>query len=81
MTTKDVKPESRSRLVSALAMLDTKDRIKLLLASIAQVLLSFFDLAGVALIGIIVALASSEDSASSAKHVSDLVRFMKFEEL
>ena len=52
-----LKKQDLSALIACISVLDRKDRIKLALVSIIQITLSFLDLLGVALIGVLGALS------------------------
>ena len=67
-------------IVETFGFLEAKDKIKLLLLSLFQVLLSFIDLFGIALIGMLVVLATAPDNSSTSGYVSVILRLTQIDE-
>ena len=66
-------------ILETFGFLEAKDKIKLLLLSLVQVLLSFVDLFGIALIGILVALATAPEN-SSFGYVSVILQLIQIDQ-
>jgi ABC-type multidrug transport system fused ATPase/permease subunit len=66
-------------IVETFGFLEAKDKIKLLLLSLCQVLLSFVDLFGIALIGMLVVLATAPENYSSSGYVNVILRLIQIE--
>ncbi len=67
-------------IVEALEIFDAKDKFKLILFSLIQVLLSFIDLFGIALIGVLVALATTAENSSAPSYVTVILRLTQIDE-
>jgi len=67
-------------IVEALGIFDAKDKLKLILFSLIQVLLSFIDLFGIALIGVLVALATTAENSSAPSYVTMILRLTQIDE-
>jgi len=67
-------------IVEALGIFDAKDKFKLILFSLIQVLLSFIDLFGIALIGVLVALATTAENSSAPSYVIMILRLTQIDE-
>jgi len=65
----------------ALDLLNPADKVKLLVASLIQILLSFVDLFGVALIGVMVSLANGGEGAEPPTYVTTLLQRLNLEEI
>lgn len=70
---------STAGVLEAFSLLETKDKIKLAFFSVIQVLLSFLDLLGIALIGMLVVLATSADSSSPPRYVDMILTLTQIE--
>ena len=66
-------------ILETFGFLEAKDKIKLLLLSLIQVLLSFVDLFGIALIGMLVALATAPEN-SSFGYVSVILQLIQIDQ-
>jgi len=67
-------------IVEALGIFNAKDKFKLILFSLIQVLLSFIDLFGIALIGVLVALATTAENSSASSYVTVILRLTQIDE-
>jgi ABC-type multidrug transport system fused ATPase/permease subunit len=63
----------------AFSFLESKDKIKLTLLSLIQVLLSFLDLLGIALIGMLIVLATAAEKSSPPSYVSVILELSQIE--
>jgi hypothetical protein len=61
-------------VLNTFRLLETRDNVKLLLVSLFQVLLSIIELFGIALIGMLVVLATTSQNSSTPGYVSVILR-------
>jgi ABC-type multidrug transport system fused ATPase/permease subunit len=66
--------------VETFALLESKDKVRLFIFSVIQVLLSFMDLLGIALIGMLVALATIADNSALPSYVSSILDSVGFDQ-
>ena len=67
-------------IVEALGIFEAKDKFKLIVFSLIQVLLSFIDLFGIALIGVLVALATAAENSPTPSYVNMILRLTQIDE-
>jgi ABC-type multidrug transport system fused ATPase/permease subunit len=67
-------------VLEALSFLESRDKIKLTILSLIQVLLSFLDLLGIALIGMLIVLATAAESSSPPSYVNLILQLTHIED-
>jgi len=79
MSFQDTVTHSPFGLRDAFQLLNSRDKSKLFFSSLIQVVLSLFDLLGIALIGLLISLASSGEDTKQAPYMSNLLRLVNIE--
>lgn len=72
--------ETFAGIVETFEFLKTKDKVKLLFVSLFQVLLSLVDLFGIALIGMLVVLATAPENSSPTGYASVILRLTQIDD-
>ena len=67
-------------IIEALRIFEAKDKFKLIVFSLIQVLLSFIDLFGIALIGVLVVLATNTDNSPTPSYVNMILRLTQIDQ-